>query len=291
MAINQKLVDANPNVTEFQQELASNYSNLGFCQFSAGHPAEALESLQRCMTLLKNLVNDNPPVTRFQSNLALIYSNIAGLHSASGQFPAALESYKRALPIVQKLVADNPTVLRYQMLLALIHYNLGRALARQLQFPAAFDAFDAALALRKKLVEAEPKTALFTSDLGYSYGWRGAARLQAGQPAQAAADLRRAVELWSGNPANDAITRFELSRALALLAGLGSDAKSGITAAEAKAFADRAVAALADAIKAGWRPAGLDDPKGPDFDALRSREDFQKLLAELAQKSSAPPPK
>jgi hypothetical protein len=71
------------------------------------------------------------------------------------------------------------------------------------------------------------------------------------------------------------------------LAGLGTDAKSGVATAEAKAFANRSVAALADAIKAGWRPLGLDDPKEPDFDALRHREDFQKLLAELENKAPA----
>jgi tetratricopeptide (TPR) repeat protein len=291
MAINQKLVDANPAVTEFQQELAKNYNNVATCQYSAGHPAEALESFQRCITLLQQLVHDNPAVTLFQSNLALIYSNIGLLHIQLGQFKEARESLQPALPILQKLVEANPTVVRFQMFLAVIHNNLGRALARQQQLPAAFAAFDAGLAIRKKLVEAEPKNPLFTTDLGYSYGWRGAARLQAGQPAEAAADLRRAVELWSGNPANDAFTRFELSRALALVAGLGGNAKSGVTAAEARAFADRAVAALADAIKVGWRPIGEGDPKGPDFDALRQREDFQKLLAELARKAPAGPTK
>jgi hypothetical protein len=37
-------------------------------------------------------------------------------------------------------------------------------------------------------------------------------------------------------------------------------------------------------MKAGWHPVGMDDPKGPYFDALRHREDFQKLLAELGKK-------
>ena len=52
---------------------------------------------------------------------------------------------------------------------------------------------------------------------------------------------------------------------MALLAGLGRDAKSGVTAAEAAAFADQAVAALRDAISAGW--ARRDELKEPDFDA------------------------
>jgi serine/threonine-protein kinase len=291
IAILQKLVDANPAVAKFQQALATCHMNLGNSQLSAGHPAEALESYQRTITFLQELVHDNPAVTRFQSDLAQSIVNLGVLRSQMGQFTEAVESYQRALPIAQKLVEANPTVLQFQQLLTLTHNNLGRALARQKQFPAAFAAFDAGLAIRKKLVETEPKNPAFIRDLGYGHGWRGAARLQAGQPAEADADLRRAVEIWSGNPANEAVTRFELSRALALLAGLGGDAKSGVTAAETRAFADRSVATLADAIKAGWRPAGLDDPKGPDFDVLRPREDFQKLLAELAQQAPAKPKK
>ncbi len=41
---------------------------------------------------------------------------------------------------------------------------------------------------------------------------------------------------------------FEKSRALALLAKLGADPKSGVTADEAKAFANRAAAAVVDAV-------------------------------------------
>lgn len=62
--------------------------------------------------------------------------------------------------------------------------------------------------------------------------------------------------------------------------------KSGVTADEAKAFADRAVAALADAVKFGWAvPTELQEP---DFDALRGRADFQKLVAEVKAKAEQP---
>jgi hypothetical protein len=83
-----------------------------------------------------------------------------------------------------------------------------------------------------------------------------------------------------------------LARALALLAGLDKDAKSGVTTAEAATFADQAVSSLRDAINAGlnW-PNELKDP---DFDAIRSRADFQQLLAEVEAKAekhaaTAPP--
>lgn len=66
---------------------------------------------------------------------------------------------------------------------------------------------------------------------------------------------------------------------LALLAGLRAEAKSGVTTAEAAWFADQSVAALRDAINAGWNQ--LNELKEPDFDPLRGRDDFKKLLADL----------
>jgi hypothetical protein len=77
------------------------------------------------------------------------------------------------------------------------------------------------------------------------------------------------------------------------LAGLGGQAQSGVSAAEAAAFADQAVAALRDAVQSGW--GQYYELKDPDFDPLRKREDFQKLLAELEAKARkspglAPPP-
>jgi hypothetical protein len=121
--------------------------------------------------------------------------------------------------------------------------------------------------------------------LGESHAFRGGARTRAGQPAEAAADLRRARELWARLPSLDIEIQVERSRALALLAGLGGDARSGVTKEEARTFADQSVAALADAVKVGWAlPSEL---KEPDFDALRGRPDFQKLVAEVEARSGA----
>ena len=54
--------------------------------------------------------------------------------------------------------------------------------------------------------------------------------------------------LWAKEKAPDLDMRFERTRALALLAGLGGDAKSGVRKDEAQTFADQSVAALRDAI-------------------------------------------
>ncbi len=161
--------------------------------------------------------------------------------------------------------------------------TLAKRLARQKRLAEAFTAIDAGLAIHRKLANTHPENAEYTEQLGEGHASRGWALIRSGQPSQAAADLRRAVELWAKVPRLGVESLVERSRVLALLAGLGGEAKSGVTAAEAKAFADQAVAALRDAMSAGWnRPNELQEP---DFDALRGRDDFKKLVTEVEAKS------
>jgi hypothetical protein len=70
------------------------------------------------------------------------------------------------------------------------------------------------------------------------------------------------------------------------LSALGVDAKSGVTAAEAKTFAGQSIDALGEVVKTGW--ADPSELKEPDFDAVRSRADFQKLVAEVEAKAERP---
>src|SRR5262249_9425504 len=113
---------------------------------------------------------------------------------------------------------------------------------------------------------------------------RGKAHIRAGHPAEAAPDLRRALELWAQNKTADSDDLFERARALALLAGLGAGAKSGVTADEAKVFADQAIAALRDAVQAGGNgPAELKEPASA---RLAKREDVKRILKELEAKAA-----
>jgi tetratricopeptide (TPR) repeat protein len=187
------------------------------------------------------------------------------------------------LDIIQKLVDDYPADNLFQNKLANFQMNLGRALDRQMRLDKAFPALEKGVEILQKLAKAHPDTDVHTREFGESHAFRGGARARAGQPAEAAADLRRALELWAKLPSLDIEIQVERSRSLALLAGLGGDAKSGVTGEEARTFADQSVAALADAVKTGWAlPSEL---KEPDFDAVRSRADFQKLVAEVEKKA------
>jgi hypothetical protein len=98
--------------------------------------------------------------------------------------------------------------------------------------------------------------------------------------------LRRALDLYARLPALGVIQQVDRSRALAILAGLGAEAKSGVTKDETQMFADQSVAALAVVVRTRWAlPSEL---KEAAFDAVRGRTDFQKLFAEVEAKAENP---
>jgi tetratricopeptide (TPR) repeat protein len=276
LAINEKLAHAHPRVTDYQSAVAGTHNNIADLLSQTGNQAEALEEHRMALAIRQKLADANRAVADFQSDVAAGHSSIGYLLSQMGKLPDAAEAYQKALDIRQKLADANPAATRFQRNLAQSHNLLGHVLARQQRFADAIAAIDSGLAIRRKLTNTDPKNTEFASDLAYSHAYRGWTLVRSGQTSKPAPDLRRALELWAKAPSPNLETRFERSRALALLAGLGGDAQSGVTKDEAGMFAQQAVAALGDAVKAGWAlPSEL---KEPDFDAVRGRADFQKLI-------------
>jgi serine/threonine-protein kinase len=282
LAIYQKLTDADPAVTEYHFFLAVSHNIIGEFLSDTGKPAKALQAHQKALAILQKLADANPAVNDFQSVLARSHDSIGWCLLMMGRPVEGAEACRKASGIIQKLLDDNPANTQHQLDLANFQTNIGRGLARQNRWPEAFSALERALVIRQKLAAADPNDTSNSRGLGEAHTVRAGALAHAGQPAEAAADLRKALELYAKGPHLNINSQVDRSRALALLAGLGGDAKSSVTKDEAKAFADQSVAALADAVKAGWAlPSEL---KEPDFDALRGRADFQKLVAEVEAK-------
>jgi eukaryotic-like serine/threonine-protein kinase len=283
LALLQKLADGNPADTQSRLSLAINHNSFGWLLGNTGKLAEAEAEYRAAAALLQKLADDNPAVTEFRGRVAVCYTNLGILLGNTGKLAEAEAVHRKALAIYQRLADDNPAATGYRDSLANSHRELGRVLAREKRFPEAFTALDTGLALCQKLADADPEHNWYATALGETYAFRGGARVRAGQPAEAAADLRRCVEVWARVPKLPVDAGFERVRVLALLAGLGKDPRSGVTAAEAASFADRSVAALRDAIDARW--AVREELKAQEFDPLRGREDFKKLVAELEAKS------
>jgi tetratricopeptide (TPR) repeat protein len=260
-----------------------NVSNIGVVLRQTSQPKDALESFRRSRGIFRKLTDTNPAVTFYQSALAQVTGLMAGIQADDDDWEPALGYYGEALAAYRKLADTDPSVISYQIGVARTNNNLASTNIDHQRYAEALPYVDASLGVYQKLLRDRPDSVDAINGLGFSYLYRGEVQHHSGLPAEAARDLRQAVQLWGKLKTQYLETRFERGRALAILAGLGGNPKSGVTAAEAADFADQAVAAVQDAIRAGLRQTeGL---AKADFDALRGRADFQKLLASLPPKS------
>jgi eukaryotic-like serine/threonine-protein kinase len=102
-----------------------------------------------------------------------------------------------------------------------------------------------------------------------------------GDPAGAAADLRRATALIDALPPRSSENWFLSACAHAALAGLGDQPGSGVSAAQAASEVDTAIASLHRAIDTGYRSPGA-LPTEDALHPLRGRQDFKLLMMDLA---------
>ena len=63
LAIQQKLADANPSVTEFQQDLANTHENIGNLLSATGESFGAGEAHGKALAIRQKLADANPSVT------------------------------------------------------------------------------------------------------------------------------------------------------------------------------------------------------------------------------------
>ena len=124
-AIEQKLVDENPTVTEFRRILGRTYNDLGLLQSQTGESAEALESLRRAVVVRQKLAEDNPAIPSFRNVMAASQTNAADLLRAMGRIAEARERYERAIAVREELVKADPNVMLYRNGLAMSVRRLG----------------------------------------------------------------------------------------------------------------------------------------------------------------------
>jgi tetratricopeptide (TPR) repeat protein len=167
-------------------------------------------------------------------------------------------------------------------------FNFG-GLLRKVGRPAeALERNGEAIALIEQSIKENPKNLVSPNNLVRSLTGRGLARRALGDPAGAAADIRRAVSLSEGLPALGGFGPYNGACAHAALAGLAGQDSAGVSAAEGKAETDQAMALLQKAVVGSF--PGLRELRYNDaLDPLREREDFKKLLAEQEKRWSAKP--
>jgi tetratricopeptide (TPR) repeat protein len=320
--LQEKLAADFPAVPEYRRDLARSHRNLGILLAKLGQRPAAEQSYRWALDLREKLAADFPAEPAYRHELSDILNNLGILLAASGQQPAAEQSYRRALEIYEKLAAESPAVPAYRRNMAGTSINLGNLLLQDGgQAAAGLAGYAKAIALLEPLVRQEPLLVTERSVLRDAHWGRGAALHKLGRYADAVKAWDRALAL-SPDPAREVDLRFsraaslaragEHAKAVAELNALAAakDLESGtlyhlacdsavvsaavkdanIPGADATRLAEtysaRAVELLRRAVAKGFKDAAL-LKKEEDLDALRAREDFNRLVADLeARKDS-----
>jgi tetratricopeptide (TPR) repeat protein len=245
-----------------------------------GRPAEALASCERALAIRRELADAHPGLLQCRSELAQSYNNIGYMLHVTGRSAEALAAFGRSLVIRRELADANPNITEFQYQLARSHDLIGW-LYRQTGKPAqALAAFERAITILSRLANDHPSVIVFPRNLALCYGHTGGIHREAGRPVEAAAAVRRAVSLLEQLPTLEPIDRYNLACGYADLAGLTTMPGSGISDAEGRAAAERAMDWLHRAVAAGFRSVDL-FRRDHDLDPLRSREDFRLLMMDL----------
>jgi serine/threonine protein kinase/tetratricopeptide (TPR) repeat protein len=311
-----------PTVPQYRDELATNLNNLGALLVHLQELPEAEASFRQALGILEKLAGAFPDVPEYRGHLADSHNSLGNVLSDQGKNDEARASYRQALDSYEKLVAAFPDVPEHAVRLGGASCNLGIFTRDSGQPEAALDWFQKAIATLDAVLGKEPRLVLAREFLCNSHGGRAQAFDALGQHVEAMRDWERALELDDGPSkeflrANVAESRLRKSQqdkdaAGCLAAAADYDALKRTDAGElynsachraicaaviredpktpqadaprlAKEQADLAMAWLHKAVAAGFADAAH-MKKDEDIDALRGREDFRKLLAELQAK-------
>ena len=193
----------------------------------------------------------------------------------------ALASLERAREFAASLVDAHPENREYRLDLAMHDTDLGDLLGAMGKPAEALARLDEALLIHRAMVQADPSTPGFRSNLADTLRRVGLALQKCGRPAEAVSALRQSLAELRGLTAPGAGDYYSTACVQSVLSGVAPEAGSGLTAAEGRAAADAAMAALHQAVAAGWR-----DPAWAQLDPalvpIRSRPDYQLLILDLS---------
>jgi eukaryotic-like serine/threonine-protein kinase len=311
----EKLAIEFPAVPQYRQALATSHNVLGNLLAGLGKRAEAEVAYRQALASHKKLVAEFPAVPQYRNDLAASHNNLGALLDDLGKRAEAEAAYRQALAIREKLAAEFPAVPSYRVDLAGSQVNFGNLLRtgqvpqQALQWYAkGIDTLEGVL----RQVEVDVTARQF---LRNAHWGRAETLDDLKRHAEALKDWDKAVELSpeAKRP------RLRVYRALSgVRAGRVDDAlkeaeelskiqNPGILYDAACVFAlvadrrdepgrslskedcaKRAVALLQQAVAKGFKDAEH-LKKDDDLKALREREDFKKLLAEMEAAKAGKP--
>jgi serine/threonine protein kinase len=258
--------------------LAGHYSRLGYLQRRVERSEEAIESFRKSLTILESLLAADPENMNYLGAYAATGTSVCSLLDFMGRAEEANVPARRIKAVVERLIAENPNVPAYKAILAVLLTRQGVQQTKAGRLDEAVPVLREALTIFDRLGAENPRSAYYQHRIAAACRHLGLI-----PPPHVAQDealnlLRRAESLLQNLPNPDTVAIYDLACTQALIGGrLGRD---GEDAAERERYESRAMKTLSRAIAVGYKDVG-NISGDTDLDALRDRDDFKKLLAEL----------
>jgi serine/threonine-protein kinase len=280
-ALFEALVRDRPADPAIRRRLANCYNAISYPLHALGKSDEALKSFEAARAILEALVRENPTATELRRQLAYSETQIGTLLCDTGRCAEALPPYRRAQALLETIAQANPEVAEIRNDLARCYSQIGQVLDTIGEPVAALSAAEQARLLREALVKANPSVTVYRSNLAVTLGYIGAIRRKSGRFAESAASFREAIVALDGLSSRTPEDDYNLACYHASLAGLADRPGSGITTADGRHEADRAMDDLHRAARGGFRMLSLMSTDH-DLDPIRPRSDFQMLMMDLS---------
>ena len=190
----QKFVDERKGDRNAQADLARSYFRLSMVHNDLGQKNDAISSAEQARSLFDTLAGVESASNDLRVDRANTHKFIGMYYREVGRGSEALAEDKIAVDLFQKLVADSPTSAAYSHLLASSHSELAFACKSAGRSGEAKAAYERSRRLLEPLVEDDPK-GWYRVDLAWAYHHLGLIATQTGNPLEAIADHRRALEL------------------------------------------------------------------------------------------------
>jgi serine/threonine protein kinase len=308
LAIWDKLAADLPAVPEDRKHRAMGHHNLGRLLEDSGKRPEAQEQYRKALAIREKLAADLPAVPKYRQDLAMSYNTLGNLFVNQGKWPEAEEQLRKALAIRQKLAADFPALPRYQIDLGGSYCNMGNLVSTRGRPRESLPWFEIAIRTLTATYNQDRRLAMARQFLRNSHLGRAIACHRLQKYTEAVKDLDTVIELspkeeqpW--HRAKRAIMRLGAGQVAEAVAEVGELSRtstwsaeqwynfacvcavaSGIMADKRQEYADQAMVLLHKAVKAGFHDAAH-MARDTDLDPLRRRDDFKKMLAELAKRT------
>jgi tetratricopeptide (TPR) repeat protein len=272
-------------VSLHRQDLARSHNNLGYLLANLARELEAedlshsnlgllLAGLRKCpaaeeqyskaLAIKEKLAAEFPTVPQYRVDMGGTYCIFGDLFRNSGEPGKSLEWYEKAIRTLTVVYNQDPQLVPAKQFLRQSHWNRAIAYHHLRRFTEAIKDWDKAIELSPIAEQSRPRAA------------RATTRLETGQVAEAVAEV---VELTK-NAFGDAMCWYNFACFYAIASGKSTEKK--------QPYADRAIDLLHKAVKAGWSDAAY-AAQDTFLDPIRGREDFKKLIEDLAKKSPAKP--